>query len=367
MNLYLSSAKRFAETSIQSVELVTEVSAPDRGFETALISRMRLLKEELAGHAALLDLHHEMEYHIHQYRIDRKRFLMQSAFNAAFKFRQQLKNELTLDTEKRERISATLDQGMEIADKITEADVRIKSIINDLSLQEKTVSPISGSLVKLAMEEVKLAGERIDYTHRAAALIMAAIALSGVFAALGAGAILNRSITQKLIRLTKTAKEIREGNLDVSFEGSGEDEIGQLAFTFNMMAARIKEFIDTLEARVARRTDELKTANEKLLREMDDRIKAETEKKNLEGQLSQAHKMEAIGTLAGGIAHDFNNILSAMIGYADLAREEIPEGSPARQKLENVLKAGDRAKNLVKQILAFSRKSQIGRSRFRSR
>jgi len=161
--------------------------------------------------------------------------------------------------------------------------------------------------------------------------------------------------------LTKTAKAIREGNIEVSFEEKGEDEIGQLAFTFNMMAARIKEFVDTLEAKVAQRTDELKASNEKLLREIDDRIKAETEKANLELQLHQAHKMEAIGTLAGGIAHDFNNILGAIIGYADLAKEDIPEGNPARLKIENVLKAGYRARDLVKQILAFSRKSQIGR------
>jgi signal transduction histidine kinase len=362
LNLYLSSAKRFADTSIQSVELVTEVSAPDRGFEAVLINRMQSLKDELSGYETLLSLHHEMEGHIHQYRIGRKRFMMQSAFNAAFRFRQQLEKERRPDAGKKERISAALDQSMEIADKITEADGKIKSIINDLSLQEKTVSSISGSLVRLAAEEVKQARDRIEYTHNTAALVMAAIALCGLLAALGAGRVLNRSITQKLIRLTKTAKEIREGNLDVSFEGSGEDEIGQLAFTFNMMTARIKEFVDTLEAKVAHRTDELKASNEKLLKEMDDRIKAETEKKNLEGRLSQAHKMEAIGTLAGGIAHDFNNILGAIIGYADLIKYDIPEGNPAKAKIEKVLKAADRAKNLVKQILAFSRKSQMSRT-----
>ena len=75
----------------------------------------------------------------------------------------------------------------------------------------------------------------------------------------------------------------------------------------------------------------------------------------LEDKLRQAQKMEAIGTLAGGIAHDFNNILSAIIGYTELAEYEIPEGSKTREKLKEVLKAGRRAKDLVKQILAFSR------------
>ncbi|MBF0278884.1 MAG: response regulator [SAR324 cluster bacterium] len=81
-----------------------------------------------------------------------------------------------------------------------------------------------------------------------------------------------------------------------------------------------------------------------------------TEQKKLESDLFQARKMEAVGTLAGGIAHDFNNMLSGILGYADLAKEEIPAGSDAKSYLVEVLKAGNRAKELVKQILTFSRK-----------
>ncbi len=73
-------------------------------------------------------------------------------------------------------------------------------------------------------------------------------------------------------------------------------------------------------------------------------------------ELAQARKMEAIGTLAGGIAHDFNNILAAIIGYADMARYTLPAGSTAKKHIEQVLKAGNRAKELVSQILTFSRK-----------
>ena len=83
-----------------------------------------------------------------------------------------------------------------------------------------------------------------------------------------------------------------------------------------------------------------------------------TDKKKLEEELLQAQKMEAIGTLAGGIAHDFNNILAAILGYTELARMELPEGSGARNDLEQVIIAGNRATELVKQILTFSRKSE---------
>ena len=83
-----------------------------------------------------------------------------------------------------------------------------------------------------------------------------------------------------------------------------------------------------------------------------------TDKKRLEEQLQQSQKMEAIGTLAGGIAHDFNNILGAIIGYTELSKD-LPVGSRDLEKnLSQVLKAAERAKNLVKQILAFSRKSR---------
>ncbi len=91
-------------------------------------------------------------------------------------------------------------------------------------------------------------------------------------------------------------------------------------------------------------------------REIEERKKAEEEKYRLYEQLQQAQKMEAIGTLAGGIAHDFNNILSAIIGFSELAINEAPRGTKLRENMEQVLKAGHRAKDLVKQILAFSRK-----------
>jgi PAS domain S-box-containing protein len=81
-------------------------------------------------------------------------------------------------------------------------------------------------------------------------------------------------------------------------------------------------------------------------------------KKALEAQYKHAQKMESIGTLAGGIAHDFNNILAGIMGYSQLARMNISDPEKAGQDLDQVMKAADRAKDLVRQILTFSRQSE---------
>lgn len=88
-----------------------------------------------------------------------------------------------------------------------------------------------------------------------------------------------------------------------------------------------------------------------------ERMRAKKEKEKMREELVQAQKMEAIGTLAGGIAHDFNNILSAIIGYTEMAYEDSLQGSVNPSHLNQVVQAGHRAKDLVTQILAFSRRA----------
>jgi signal transduction histidine kinase/ActR/RegA family two-component response regulator len=114
-------------------------------------------------------------------------------------------------------------------------------------------------------------------------------------------------------------------------------------------ANNLKYQNDELERRVRERTRELEQAHADLQREAEER-------KSTERQLAQAQKMESLGRLAGGVAHDFNNLLTAILGNLELARMDLPEGSPVQQNLDEVQHASESAKALVRQLLLFGRK-----------
>jgi PAS domain S-box-containing protein len=85
---------------------------------------------------------------------------------------------------------------------------------------------------------------------------------------------------------------------------------------------------------------------------------SEEEKRKLEKRLQQAQKMESLGTLAGGIAHDFNNILAPLLGFAELLKAELPPDSPLQEYVDGILGGAFRSRDMVKQILAFSRQAE---------
>ena len=94
------------------------------------------------------------------------------------------------------------------------------------------------------------------------------------------------------------------------------------------------------------------------IRDTTTQVRAAEQRQQIEAQLRQAQKMESLGTLAGGIAHDFNNILTGMLGFIELMHVDLPADHPAQQWVQSLSASGDRAKNLVRQILTFSRKQE---------
>lgn len=135
-----------------------------------------------------------------------------------------------------------------------------------------------------------------------------------------------KGITRPLDRLTERVRVMGSGAPLEKVPVESQDEIGKLAMAFNTMA-------ESLQNR-------------------------EAEKGHLEQQLRQAHKMEAIGTLAGGVAHDFNNILSTIEGYALLLRDSIKKKGHVRTYVEQIVAGAERASDLTRRLLAFS-KSQV--------
>ncbi len=141
-------------------------------------------------------------------------------------------------------------------------------------------------------------------------------------------------VGRHLLSIARYAKSVKIDHLDAPLKlarpinpQTHRDEIDQLVTSINEMRANLKM--------------------------------EQEEKAKLEARLRQSLKMEAIGTLAGGIAHDFNNILTTMIGYAEMSREDIEDDHSVASNLDEILKAGFRARDLIKQILSFSRQSSF--------
>lgn len=123
----------------------------------------------------------------------------------------------------------------------------------------------------------------------------------------------------------------------------------------------LKEYNARLIGKLEKKMLDLDEVNRALEADIAERERTEAERAKLERQLRQAQKMEAIGTLAGGIAHDFNNILSGIMGFADLALQDANNPTATKQHVGEIIKASQRARELVRQILAFSRQQEQSR------
>ena len=149
------------------------------------------------------------------------------------------------------------------------------------------------------------------------------------------------------VELAAIVKEVD----DRTFNGQRVSEVSKLNIGGNIY------YLHTIQMPMIVEAGEVISING-IVRDVTKSILDQEEKRNLETKLAQAIKMQAVGTLAGGIAHEFNNLLSVIMGCAELARMEVPKNSFVDDQLDSLLKASYRVKDLVKQILTFSRQGQ---------
>ncbi|HEU4327043.1 MAG TPA: response regulator [Roseiflexaceae bacterium] len=144
---------------------------------------------------------------------------------------------------------------------------------------------------------------------------------------------------------------VQQRGLDVPFivvSGSIGEEIAVASMRAGAQDYVMKDNLARLAPAIERELREVAGRRE--------RRRAEQERQTVEAQFRQAQKMDLVGQLAGGIAHDFNNLLTAITGYAELALQSIPGDEPAREDVEEILRASQRASALTRQLLTFSRR-----------
>ncbi|SLM28221.1 putative Histidine kinase [Desulfamplus magnetovallimortis] len=404
INLYYSIANRCQILFRNLLQHINEMISDKTGLQELLEEKRGELEEELKtwSNIRINNMFTQMQLHIKEYLITRQRPSMQSAINSAVYLERELHELPFIQKDALEPILDALQGYMDIAKKIPELDARIRTISNDFDLNTETLEPVSMNLVELARKDVELSQQKNKDMERLTGMIILMAALFGFLLVGFLAALIHMSITINIIRLTRIASELKEGNFDLHIncfqemksEHSGEknnkgitsfnssssdsrpyhhtennqltenkiytrnDELGLLWEAFSAMTHRLVELIDGLEQQVDERTKELVHSNISLKKEMKERQAAEKATRKLETQLRQSHKMEAIGTLAGGIAHDFNNILGIILGHCELAMDDIEEFNPVRLNLKEIKTATIRARDIVRQLLSFSRKNE---------
>lgn len=244
---------------------------------------------------------------------------------------------------------------------------------------------------------IEVIGERVGYfyvyfdlsdLYRASRLRM--LLIVGIFGgvlvilSLVLHRLLIRLVIQPLWRLRDAMDEVIKGNLGEQVDLRLKDEIGEVADVFNAMSARLREqherLTRSMQARdsyavqleetnrklaglnadleniVTDRTSELRASYEKLQAEIQERLRADQEKHELEERLVRSRKMEALGLLAGGVAHDLNNVLSGIVSYPELILMDLAADDPLKPMIATIQRSGQKAAAIVQDLLALARR-----------
>lgn len=203
-------------------------------------------------------------------------------------------------------------------------------------------------LVCIAIPESDLMGP--IQSNLRSTLSVSFFALAG---AIVLASLLTQWTTRPLKQLTESVNRMRQGVWGKTSEDIHITEVKMLAISFNEMTEQLHESIETLEARVQARTNDLSSVNDRLNAEIAERRQAEDARMELEHRLMQARKADSLARMAGAIAHHFNNLISVVMGNLELVMISLPIDSTFRNNMIEAMNASRRAAALSGHMLAY--------------
>lgn len=263
VNLFLASAERFAETSIEAIELISRRSAPERGIETEIAKIVEQLRKMLRRHPRLFTELADAQGHHKDYLLSRKRYEMQSALNSYYVIRNSAESDTVLPPEFKKLVSSNIRNLEILTNELLDIDLKIASRLRDFSLQAQQLEPISKTLVSQTREIAKKAENQIVFAYLTTIIIILVSIILAIAAIVTIARLVHKNITTNVLNLTEAARDFSEGRLNVRVEKSSSDELGQLAEIFNNMADRLSDLIENLEIKVAQRTMQLSISEER--------------------------------------------------------------------------------------------------------
>lgn len=263
VNLYLAFAKRFADTSIEAVELISQRAGPNTGIEAQLLAATATTFMLLQDRPGLLLLFFDARSFLKDYLLHQQRFQMQSSINILDKILTQVSQNPSIKKIDAQQLTDSITAIQRLGLTLANIDQDIRGKFRDFQLQAETVAPISNKLIRITQKDTAVAERGIERAMKISRLIMMISTLLTALILFYIARLVHTSITRNIMELTKTALAHSEGRLDVRARVTDPDEIGQLATIYNNMAERLSDMICNLEEKVATRTAELSLSEER--------------------------------------------------------------------------------------------------------
>lgn len=257
LNLYLATARRFADTSVVAIDLITRLANPEHGLEPRLERLLTELRTAATPFAPLDALCRELRSSSQEYRITHQRHHMQSSFNTLGDLRRHIEATMPLDSIEARHLYRLIEEMKTTGGELLAVDQAIKNTFNDFNIQAANAQPIARLLVHRAGVAVQNAQTQVARTFQTAMILLAAVALAAVVAALLGSRFISRNITQRIQALGDCTDQFQKGRLQVTAPELPMDELGQLGRTFNAMSGRIRTLVDDLESTIEQRTRQL--------------------------------------------------------------------------------------------------------------